>query len=218
MWPVATLLVRRIHVFSANQNKSVLPTGIGIIMDNQTFALVFLALFLLIAFLVRAIPAPDRSDRRDRNKSPTPIKRVKRLKDAKVARVIDGDTVIVVIDRRRTTIRLDGIDCPEMDQDWGGTAKAGLTKLIGGADVRVEAYGEDSDGKTIATIYIRPSGQLDLLNVNTKMVKLGHAWVSRPLCQHLPKKRQNELLRIQRWAQNKRVGLWRSDNPVPPWH
>ncbi len=44
----------------------------------------------------------------------------------KVVRVIDGDTVSVLVDREEHRIRLTHIDCPETKQAFSAKAKRGL--------------------------------------------------------------------------------------------
>lgn len=136
---------------------------------------------------------------------------------AKVRYIVDGDTVIVVLGFREVTIRLEGIDCPEGDQHWGDTAKYGLIKLIGGRKIRIEERGLDKFGRTVATIFVLQRGGTEWINVNARMVVLGHAWVSRMLCRNLPQNRRAELFRMQKWARSKKVGLWGTENPTPPW-
>lgn len=135
----------------------------------------------------------------------------------RVVRVIDGDTVDVSKFNRRVRIRLDSVDCPEDGQPWGETAKAGLIKLIGGKSVRLEEHGRDPYGRTIATLYVRSEEGSDWLNVNERMVILGHAWVMRRFYSHLPRERQTALNRMEAWAKSKKVGLWKTSNPIPPW-
>lgn len=139
------------------------------------------------------------------------------LPTAKVVRVVDGDTLIVAAGWRQTRIRLDSIDCPEDDQPWGDTATFGLIKLVGGKTVALEEHGVDPHGRTLATLYVRQANSEDWLNVNERMVTLGHAWVMRLYYDHLPTDRQAKLNRLEAWAKSKRVGLWRTPNPIPPW-
>jgi micrococcal nuclease len=139
------------------------------------------------------------------------------LPKAEVINVIDGDTVIVARGWREDRIRLDSIDCPEDGQYWGDTAKFGLIKLIGGRAVQLEEHGMDEYGRILATVYVWHSQKNEWLNVNERLVMLGHAWVMRRFYDHLPKDRQEKLDRLERWARSKRVGLWRASNPVPPW-
>jgi micrococcal nuclease len=115
------------------------------------------------------------------------------------------------------SVRLDSIGCPEDGQDWGNIAKAGLIKLIGGRHVHIETHGTDIHGRMLATVYVQHGHGAEWINVNERMVMLGHAWVSRKHCQHLPQSRQHQLDRLERWAKSKRVGLWNSNSPIPPW-
>jgi len=135
----------------------------------------------------------------------------------KVEYVLDGDTVIVSKFWSEMRIRLDSIDCPEDGQPWGNIAKAGLIKLIGGRDVYIEEHGIDDYGRTLATIYLEGNIGSEWINVNERMVMLGHAWVMRQYYDHLPKSRQDQLIKLEKWARSKRVGLWKTSNPIPPW-
>ncbi|MGD9536719.1 MAG: thermonuclease family protein [Alphaproteobacteria bacterium] len=156
------------------------------------------------------------------NKNKAPEKHItkddiKYLPKAKVIHIIDGDTVIVSRDWYEITIRLDSIDCPEDGQHWGDIATYGLIKLIGGRKIHIEEHGLDIHGRTLATIYVQDFHRNELINVNERMVTLGHAWVMRRFYDHLPKDRQDKLNRLERWAKSKKVGLWRTSNPIPPW-
>lgn len=142
---------------------------------------------------------------------------VRDLPEFQVKHVIDGDTVVVSNSWRDVRVRLDAIDCPEDDQHWGETARYGLIKLIGGREIRLEEHGKDRYGRTLATIYVAPRSQSGWINVNERMVTLGHAWVMRRFYGHLPNHRRVKLNRLERWAKSKNIGLWRSPNPVPPW-
>jgi endonuclease YncB( thermonuclease family) len=139
------------------------------------------------------------------------------LPKAKVMHVIDGDTVIVAKGWNQVMIRLDSIDCPEDGQHWGDTAAYGLIKLIGGRKVHLEEHGLDCHGRTLAMIYVRHANGEEWVNVNERMVTLGHAWVMRKFYDHLPEGRQDKLNRLESWARSKNVGLWRTQNPTPPW-
>ncbi|NJM29562.1 MAG: twin transmembrane helix small protein [Rhizobiales bacterium] len=134
---------------------------------------------------------------------------------AKVLYIKDGDTVFVAVGQRQITIRLDSIDCPEDDQPWGDIACAGLIKLIGGKTVALEEHGYDGHGRTLATLYVRIKYGTEWMNVNERMLLLGHAWVMNKYFDHLPESRQAKLYRLQRWARSEKVGLWNTLNPVP---
>lgn len=136
---------------------------------------------------------------------------------AKVIRVVDGDTVVVGTPWHKETLRLDAIDCPEDGQYWGETAKYGLIKLIGGREISFEDHATDLYGRTVATVHVWHHDKAQWINVNARMVTLGHAWVFRGYLQHLPRERRNELFRLEKWARTNKIGLWRDDNPIPPW-
>jgi micrococcal nuclease len=143
--------------------------------------------------------------------------RISDLPKAQVVYVKDGDTAVVTIGRDENIIRLDSIDCPEDGQPWGDIAAAGLVKLIGGRTVQLEQHGQDPYGRTLATVYVHHGTEKGWINVNERMVMLGHAWVMRRYYDHLPQGRQQKLNGLERWARSKKVGLWREPNPTPPW-
>ena len=137
------------------------------------------------------------------------------LVKVQVSYVLDGDTVDVVRSGNRIRIRLDAIDCPEDGQEWGDIATAGLIKMIGGRSVYLETHGLDPYLRTLATIYVERGSEL--INVNERMVMLGHAWVLRRHFNHLSERRKQQLNRLENWAKSKRVGLWKTKDPLPPW-
>jgi micrococcal nuclease len=139
-----------------------------------------------------------------------------RLTEVQVKRVIDGDTIDV-----RTSngdiirVRLDAIDCPEDGQEWGNKATIGLIQLVGGRWVYLELHGTDNYGRTLATVYVMDGSEL--INVNEQMVRCGHAWVEHMYTDHLSKNRRRQLIKLERWAKAKPVGLWKLENSIPPW-
>lgn len=175
------------------------------------------ALILFMAIVALAIIAKSLFSGASARAAPPPAGASSELQRVKVRHVIDGDTVIVSRSWSETRIRLDAIDCPEDDQYWGNISKAGLIKLIGGRYVYLETHGVDEHGRTLATVYLRHSRGSEWMNVNERMVMLGHAWVARKYYGHLPTPRQHQLDRLERWARSKRVGLWRTEDPIPPW-
>src|SRR5512135_1498856 len=55
----------------------------------------------------------------------------------KVVGVSDGDTITVLQNRTPIKVRLHGIDCPEIGQDFGSRAKAFTSELVFGQVVKV---------------------------------------------------------------------------------
>lgn len=174
---------------------------------------IFRAIFQFIAAFIKRITfSSSKSTHQHRKRLTTPSND---LIKAKVIQVLDGDTVVVAHGDAHLCIRLSAIDCPEGDQPWGDIAKAGLIKLIGGRYIYLETYGADAYDRTVATVYVYRDARL--INVNERMVVLGHAWVMRVYYTHLSTPRQIQLNRLESWAQSKKVGLWKTQNPIPPW-
>ncbi len=87
-------------------------------------------------------------------------------------RVVDGDTFKVVYDGEVTSVRLCGIDAPELPTGPGRQAKAALRVLIGGQAVRLEfaeARKRDNFGRLLCKVYV---GDTD---VGAEMIRQGHA-------------------------------------------
>lgn len=123
----------------------------------------------------------------------------------KVVKVVDGDTIDLLVDRAPRRIRLDQIDTPEKGQDWGRRATRALSQKIAGKQVEVEVSGTDRYSRWIGTIWMGDR------NINREMVAEGHAWVYR---QYL---KDQSLLTDERRAREAGLGLWSMAEPIPPW-
>src|SRR5687768_11518145 len=67
---------------------------------------------------------------------------------AEVIRVLDGDTIEVLHEKKPERIRLYGIDCPEKGQAFGQKPKQATSSLRFGKDVKIESHGIDKqDGR-----------------------------------------------------------------------
>ena len=125
-------------------------------------------------------------------------------KYAKVDRVIDGDTIVLM---DRTRVRLEGIDAPERDQPCGPVATAALEYMVGRAIYYVETD-EDRYERMLATLYHSKEGY----NINASLVCAGFAWWYE---RYAP---DNQLLEgCQREAREAPKGLWENEDPMPPW-
>jgi endonuclease YncB( thermonuclease family) len=124
----------------------------------------------------------------------------------KVVRVIDGDTIVVLVTQNeQIKIRLEGIDCPESDQDYGSRAKQVTSDLCFGKQVKIIQSGTDRYNRILAFVYIGD------VCINEELLKQGMAW-------HYKKYNQDENLAQLEWtARNNKVGLWSMKNPIAPW-
>ena len=122
-----------------------------------------------------------------------------------VVRILDGDTLEILVDRQQHRIRLVEIDAPEVDQDWGNRAKQALAEKVGGKQVRVEVSGTDQHERLMGRIWL---GDRD---INREMVTEGHAWLYRQYA------KDRSLIRDEDRAIAKGYGLWGMPDPVEPW-
>jgi endonuclease YncB( thermonuclease family) len=123
-----------------------------------------------------------------------------------VIRVLDGDTIEVLHEKKPERIRLYGIDCPEKGQPFGQKAKQATSSLLFGKQVRIESHGRDKHRRTLGTVF---DGDL---NVNQELIKEGWCWWFRKF---VP--RDQTLKQLEQEAKEAKKGLWTDPNPVPPW-
>ena len=95
-------------------------------------------------------------------------------------RVYDGDTITVMMDGQKQSIRLVGIDTPEKSrkknepgQPYSQKATKFLAGLVLNQDVSIEDYGKDRYGRVLGVVYV---GQAKAENLN--IWSLGEAYVS----------------------------------------
>ena len=126
--------------------------------------------------------------------------------NGKVTSVTDGDTLTVAVaDGKTFRIRLKGIDAPEKDQAFGDKAKAALSALVMGKQVRVNWSGYDDYQRLLATIY---SGST---SINRQLIAEGWAW------HYVFYDKNPQLNAAQTRARATRKGLWSGRNPIAPW-
>jgi endonuclease YncB( thermonuclease family) len=126
--------------------------------------------------------------------------------NGKVTTVIDGNTIEMIADDNESyKIMLFGIDCPELGQDFGEKAKMFLQKLILDKNVIVKIQGKDRWGNRLGVVLIE--GETD---PRFKLLEAGLAWTSErdPI---------DELENAKEKAREKSKGLWKEQDPTPPW-
>lgn len=141
-----------------------------------------------------------------------------------VTRIIDGDTVEVLVTKGETKtpvrVRLVDIDAPEKGQPYGEKSRQTLAKLIYDVDVTVIDKGSDRYGRTLGLIMApdrtipagaRPIGAT--MDVNYVMVVAGMAWAYR----YHGKASSQDYADAEEHSRSKGVGLWADKNPVEPW-
>ncbi len=125
---------------------------------------------------------------------------------AMVIDVQDGDTLIVARNKTRLTVKLPGIDAPELDQPYGPEAKRFAAKLVKGKVVTIETA---QAGNPIYGA-VRFANSKILAH---EMVKAGLAWAT-------TMDKTSMFSEAQEDAKKARIGLWvnsEDEEPVSPW-
>jgi endonuclease YncB( thermonuclease family) len=125
---------------------------------------------------------------------------------ATVVRVRDGDSLVVLRGGVEIEVRLDGVDCPELEQAFGRRARRFTSDLGIGREVRVAGRGRDDYGRELAEIFL-PDGR----SLNRELVAAGFAWWFRRYST------DPTLEALEREARAARRGLWADPDPIPPW-
>ena len=90
--------------------------------------------------------------------------------DAKVISVTDGDTIHVINQSLKITVRLSGIDTPELKQMYGNEAKDILSEKILNKIVTIKGISKDRYGRLIGDIFLNDRW------INFELIKEGIAW------------------------------------------
>ena len=124
----------------------------------------------------------------------------------KVIRVLDGDTIEVLQDKKPIRVRLANIDAPEKKQAFGHWSTNQPKALLAGQSVTVSYTQTDRYGRIIGRVFT-----MNGTEASRFMVQSGAAWVYERY------NADESLPALQREVQEQKRGLWADSNPVPPW-
>ncbi|TXI13288.1 MAG: thermonuclease family protein [Pedobacter sp.] len=120
--------------------------------------------------------------------------------------VHDGDTFkLTIADGTILKIRLANIDAPELTQAHGLASRDFLKSLIDQKNVSVELQTKDKYTRLVGVVFLNNQ------NVNQALVANGQAW------HYLKYSKDSELFSIEKMAKAHKKGLWKDENPTPPW-
>jgi len=123
-----------------------------------------------------------------------------------VVRVHDGDSLTLVgADGLEISVRLRGIDAPELGQPYGYEAKQALQSLLNAGSVGLSEPEKGKYGRYVADVYLGDTW------VNQAMVAEGHAW-----CDQVNSFNRS-LYSAEQQAKSGGKGLWAAPTPDPPW-
>jgi micrococcal nuclease len=127
-----------------------------------------------------------------------------------VIRVVDGDTLVVDIDGKNKTVRLIGINSPEVNDPrkpvecFGHEASNKAKETLTGKKVRLEVdltQGDrDKYGRLLRYVFLE-----DGTNFNQLMIEQGYAF---EYTYHFPYRYQKEFKQAQKKAEEEGRGLW----------
>lgn len=173
------------------------------------------ALVLAAIFLSACPDKPESGRVRVARNFPTPVSTAPADTEANadVVGVSDGDTITVrfLKSGKQERIRLATIDAPELGQHYGVPSKRSLSDMVFGKRVKIVEMDRDQYGRIVAEVFA--GGR----NINLDQVRKGFAW-------HYKKYQRQQTENMRRLydaaevaARRERIGLWRDQNPVPPW-
>lgn len=122
-----------------------------------------------------------------------------------VSEVTDGDTIRVYLDTKLRSIRLKGIDAPELNQTYGDKSTQALVSKILNQRVTIEGNEFDSYGRQLADVKIGDRW------INRELVEEGYAWHYKYYSD------DKQLADAEMEAKKELRGLWNTDQPIPPW-
>ncbi|MEO6079707.1 MAG: thermonuclease family protein [Steroidobacteraceae bacterium] len=125
----------------------------------------------------------------------------------KVTRVIDGDTIGVLLASGPIRVRLHGIDAPESTQPGGIAATAWLTSQLLDQQVLLQPVSQDRYERMVAVVYLQDR------NINRALVQVGHAWAYR----RYMRRSDREQCSLEARARRERAGLWAAATVHAPW-
>lgn len=128
--------------------------------------------------------------------------------EGRVVRVKDGDSIVVERHdvKRRSEVRLAGIDAPELTQPWGIQSRSALRRMVQGKPVTVEVTDRDRYGRLVGKVW---QGRA---YVNAEMARSGNAWA---FDRYLPDK---AIRAGHEEARRQKRGLWSlpKEQQLPP--
>ncbi len=130
-----------------------------------------------------------------------------------VVGVNDGDTVTVLFadEKRQQKVRLATIDAPEYSQPYGKKSREHLSDLVFRKKIRLREMGRDKYGRIIGEIF------LDEKNINVEQIRSGFAWHYKHHERQQTFKERVIYSQAEKYAREKRLGVWQDRDPIPPW-
>lgn len=134
-----------------------------------------------------------------------------------VVNVADGDTLTLLVGKRRERIRLASIDAPEVTKDrkrpgqpMAQQSRKALADLVAGRTLTVRCYEQDRYQRNVCDVML-PDGS----SANQRQVAAGLAWANMEKRGRFM--RDDALPELERQARRDRLGIWQRTDAVAPW-
>lgn len=172
--------------------------------------------FLVLAFagaLACGVPARSASpENAGAGQQATTAPRTASAVLARILTVDDGDSFIARRhDGARIRVRLAGIDAPEKSQPWANRAREKLRGLLREGELRIEPIKTDRWGRFVANVEVEGK------DVSLAMLEAGLAWHYARYDGDLSPQQARRYATAAAAAREAGAGLWRADDPEPPW-
>lgn len=125
--------------------------------------------------------------------------------DCQVVSVHDGDTLTAQCADQRLKVRLAEIDAPERGQPYSRRSTDHLKAICLGKSATLRGDHLDKYRRTLARVTCAG------VDANAEQVRSGYAWA---FTQYLT---DPDIATLETAAKDARRGLWRAQNPIPPW-
>lgn len=134
------------------------------------------------------------------------------LLNASTVRVIDGDTIEVILDDASSErIRFMGIDTPESNQPFGDKSTANLQTCVNAGNVTISWDKKDRYDRILGKVIA------DDVDCNLKQITDGYAWHYKQYQFEQSEADRISYANAEKVARSKNKGLWFSDCIIAPW-
>ncbi|GAA4404249.1 hypothetical protein GCM10023089_09730 [Quisquiliibacterium transsilvanicum] len=140
------------------------------------------------------------------------VARVEAVLEGESIAVQDGDSFILRTgDGQKLRIRIEGIDAPEKGQPFADVSRRHLAGLLRERSLRLEVRKIDRYGRRVARVL---DGDTDIA---LAQLQAGLAWFFRRYQSEQEPAVRRAYSRAEARAREAALGLWREEEPLPPW-
>jgi endonuclease YncB( thermonuclease family)/thiol-disulfide isomerase/thioredoxin len=127
-----------------------------------------------------------------------------------VSEVRDGQSIVITYGGRKLTVILQGVDAPELKQEFGNVAQQHLASLILDKGVEVD-FNQLQGDHVVGKVFCN---QLD---IGLQVIRDGAAWYDKTSGYGLTEVERGGYAEAEQAARNERRGIWQDGSPMPPW-